>query len=62
VEDICCQCCRRPASHSTSIHGHTLRRCCECYVKDGNPPADWHPLCMITYNQMRDDELARLNG
>lgn len=28
------------------------RLCCECYVKEDNPPADWHPECMKTYEEM----------
>jgi hypothetical protein len=24
--------------------------CCKCYVEGGGAPADWHPLCMKTYN------------
>jgi hypothetical protein len=26
--------------------------CCECYVKAGNPPADWHPDCIKTYQEL----------
>ncbi len=27
------------------------RICCRCYVVDGNPPADWHPVCMDEYRK-----------
>jgi hypothetical protein len=27
--------------------------CCECYVKEGNIPFDWHRLCMETYEKIK---------
>jgi hypothetical protein len=26
--------------------------CCECYVKAGYSPADWHPDCMSVYRAL----------
>lgn len=47
--------CGKPASHT--IYGGVKKfQCCECYVKAGNPPADWHSLCMATYNKMMTSE------
>ena len=30
--------------------------CCYHYVMAGNCPADWHPICMATYNQMKEEK------
>jgi hypothetical protein len=32
--------------------------CCECYVKAGNPPADWHLVCMATYDNFKKTGVA----
>ena len=42
--------CSNCHSHQ-SMHGEL---CCECYVKAGNPPADWHTICMATHNYLND--------
>jgi hypothetical protein len=39
---ICARCSERLARH----HVNGDRLCCECYVKAGHAPADWHPECM----------------
>ena len=36
-----CSKCGGKAMHL--VNGYQL--CCECYIKDGNAPADWHPEC-----------------
>jgi hypothetical protein len=28
--------------------------CCSCWVKEGNPPADWHPMCMEAKREAGD--------
>jgi hypothetical protein len=38
----CRQCHRRSARHHAD--GHWL--CCECHVKAGHQPAEWHPECI----------------
>jgi len=45
----CQKCLKNKASHSVG----NRELCCECYVKEGNPPADWHPKCMETYKKMK---------
>lgn len=35
-------CCGTAASHRVGA----IVTCCRCYVRAGNPPADWHPACM----------------
>ena len=48
----CDKCNKRSASHTIHKWWETPSAtyvCCECYVNDGNLPAEWHPLCMITY-------------
>jgi len=38
---------RRTVMHTVS-KPDTIKRylCCECHIKDGGSPADWHPKCM----------------
>lgn len=48
-EDSCDNCHKHQAMHGIS-KGNCL--CCECYVKAGNPPADWHVICIATYNML----------
>lgn len=48
--------CGKPSSHTIYDDGFKKFQCCECYIKAGNPPADWHPLCMKTYNEMMTSE------
>lgn len=38
--------CGNPSNHWSSKVGY---QCCACYVKAGNPPADWHHACMTTF-------------
>ena len=30
--------------------------CCECYVNENNPPADWHIVCMETYLRIKREK------
>lgn len=33
--------------------------CCECHVKGGHPPADWHYLCMKTKRELKTANLDK---
>jgi hypothetical protein len=46
---LCHKCHERPANHTVG----DIRLCCECYVKDGNAPADWHIACMKAYEKLK---------
>jgi hypothetical protein len=46
----CCKCWQHLARHR--VNGDRL--CCECYVKAGHAPADWHPDCMAAAAALRD--------
>jgi hypothetical protein len=39
---LCSRCNQRLARHRLK----DARLCCECYVRAGHPPADWHPECV----------------
>lgn len=41
--------CGQPASHTMG----DKRMCCDCYVREGNPPADWHAGCMRTWKSIK---------
>lgn len=47
----CTVCNIRPANHSILLPGNERHLCCECYVSEGNLPADWHPDCIATVNR-----------
>ena len=53
LKKICSACNNKYAKHTvySNKHGDEFF-CCECYVKHGNPPADWHKECMETYNKL----------
>lgn len=38
--------CGTISSHTVFEKGKKKRLCCACYVRAGNPPADWHTGCM----------------
>lgn len=44
---LCEKCEERQSTHLCG----NIYLCCVCYVNEGNPPADWHSLCMKTYEQ-----------
>lgn len=52
----CDRCRKRPAMH-TVCRPKTERICCQCYVEEGYPPADWHPECMKAYKRSRTGEI-----
>ncbi len=43
------------AMHESHRAGVTTRLCCECHVKSGSPPADWHPDCMKAYQAKKEN-------
>lgn len=47
----------RPSQHRIGLDGYL---CCECFVKDGNAPADWHTNCMRTYRELKADPVEVL--
>ena len=47
MDDTCQDCEVMNANHTVG----NRRMCCDCYVADGNPPADWHPTCMAAYER-----------
>lgn len=46
--------CGAISSHTTFKQGKEVRLCCACYVKAGNPPADWHIGCMREYGREKE--------
>lgn len=30
--------------------------CCNCYIAEGNSPADWHPVCMQAWRELHPEE------
>ena len=34
-----------------------VRWCCECYVRAGYPPADWHYNCMRVFKELKNEKL-----
>lgn len=49
---LCDRCKRRQITHVVDNNCF----CCRCYVELGNPPADWHPTCMTTYEKVYPDK------
>jgi len=45
----CTECNQNEAMHWVSKSGIERNLCCSCHVKEGNPPANWHPDCMSAY-------------
>ena len=52
--------CGKISSHTTFKNGNKVRLCCNCYVKAGNAPADWHFGCMQEAGRIKD--LVAWNG
>lgn len=50
--DFCSQCSEGVVTHTIGDKGY----CCKCYVVNGNPPADWHTLCIETYNKQTNTQ------
>lgn len=53
--------CGKPARHEASyLDGRkVVLQCCECYVKEGNPPADWHSDCMIAFERLTSERRTK---
>ncbi len=51
---VMCSVCKRenPRHASWSVKNGHRELCCECHVKEGNAPSDWHQECLYTYRQM----------
>lgn len=47
-----CRHCGKHAAHSIGREWE----CCECYVRAGHAPSDWHPVCMETKAKMREEK------
>lgn len=43
----CDKCGNRIAMHREFRSGEDRSLCCQCYVQEGNAPADWHPECIM---------------
>lgn len=50
---VCDKCYEHEAMHHETVGSTNRKLCCECYVKEGNPPADWHTVCMRVYKEER---------
>jgi hypothetical protein len=49
---MCDKCKERSEMH----HIGDRKLCCTCYVKEGFPPADWHPTCMEAYKRISNTQ------
>ena len=47
--------CGKPSRHSSGKGGVVVYRCCQCHMKNGGIPADWHPECMVIYKQRLEE-------
>jgi len=46
--------CGKPSGHQTFLpDGRTFCQCCECHVRSGGIPADWHKVCMKTWGELQ---------
>jgi len=51
--------CGKAAMHVIwSVRTGKTYQCCSCYVKDGNPPSDWHRDCMLAYKMEQQKTVA----
>jgi hypothetical protein len=51
--------CGKPSQHENwSMKNGKRYLCCECWVKEGNAPADWHYDCMKTYSELKGISLC----
>lgn len=50
--------CGRPPDHAEYSPEEDVRHfyCCECWVRAGNPPADWHARCVATYAALQAEK------
>jgi hypothetical protein len=51
----CDRCHQHQAMHQRYHAGGIEHLCCGCYVRAGNPPADWHRVCVQTWNELHPD-------
>ena len=49
------------AKHITWSSDEEFHQCCGCYIIEGNPPVDWHPDCMKTYNELKNTLVEKEN-
>lgn len=49
--------CGKPWTHEIWTKGAFARLCCSCYVQAGNPPADWHDDCLISYKKLLEEKM-----
>jgi len=47
--------CGKCHKHQAMHHQGSKHLCCECWVREGNPPADWHSVCMKVYASLRKE-------
>lgn len=47
---VCTKCGGKPAKHK---YGDGQDLCCECHVKNGSAPANWHDDCMKAYRELK---------
>jgi hypothetical protein len=45
-QSLCEVCGMHTSRHTEWKDSRERHLCCECYVREGNPPADWHVDCM----------------
>ncbi len=48
--------CGKPWTHEIWTKGAFAPLCCSCYVQAGNPPADWHDDCLISYKKYLEEK------
>lgn len=47
--------CGKPAMHKYwTVNTGDKYMCCECHVKNGGAPSDWHLECMEIYNKIKN--------
>lgn len=45
--------CERCGQHQAMHFGTNKRLCCWCYIGEGNPPAEWHTVCMSEHQRRK---------
>ena len=58
---LCDSCAMNEAKHITWSSDEEFHQCCGCYIIEGNPPVDWHPDCMKTYNELKNTLVEKEN-
>lgn len=57
MQEICD--CGKPAMHTVSYRDKTSHLCCECNVRGGGAPADWHRGCMEAFREIEQEKAAK---